>query len=46
MEKEEIDYTIKQRLEIVKIEEKQKEALKELDNLIKKIDAQISMREY
>lgn len=40
MEKEEIDYTIKQRLEIVKIEEKQKEALKELDNLIKKIDEQ------
>lgn len=37
---EDIDYTIKQRLEIVKIEERQREALKELDNLIAKIDNQ------
>jgi thiamine kinase-like enzyme len=36
--KEDIDYTIKQRLEIVKIEERQKMALKELDNLIAKIE--------
>jgi len=35
---EDIDFTIKQRLEIVKIEERQKEALKELDNLITKIE--------
>jgi hypothetical protein len=35
---EDIDYTIKKRLEIVKIEERQKEALKELDNLITKIE--------
>ena len=35
---DDIDYTIKQRLEIVKIEERQKESLKELDNLITKIE--------
>ena len=35
---EEIDYTIKERLELVKIENRQKEALRELDNLIEKID--------
>ena len=38
-EKGDIDLTIKRRLEIVKIEERQKEALKELDTLISKIKA-------
>lgn len=33
-----IDYTIKQRLEIVKIEERQRQALAELDKLIAKIE--------
>lgn len=34
---EDIDLTIKRRLKIIKTEERQKEALKELDNLISKI---------
>lgn len=35
---EDIDYTIKQRLKIVKLKEKEKEALKELDSVIAKIE--------
>lgn len=37
---EEIELTIKQRLDIVKMEERQKEALKELDGILEKIDRQ------